>query len=611
MRKCFISLLPDAPDGFEYRKPEKRDLLGSTLAIWAESLESVQPVIQKYKDRILGLIITVGETFSFTQFQHEIYHLSVPKSTLDLYHLVSSFLDSISDGQKARDENQNLRIQLEQSLRQQKEIKLSFESFSKRLTDKVNELNDEIERRIQVEASLRQQQELMDLTLTASSIGLGMAKNRKIVWANEAMERLFGRSKDELKGEDTKILYPNEKEYQRVGKILYERADSQSVVELDAEFIRKDGALFYGQYRVVFKNPKDPDEGLVVSLIDITERKKAEQALRISEKRYRDLTEMVPEVIFETDDKMLLTFVNKHAFNLFGYTTEDFEKGLNGINMIAPLDRKNAHENMMRRVKGENLGSVEYMAIKKDGTEFPVLFHATTIMEGGKFIGVKGIIVDITERKQIEDQLQRELLQKEILLREIHHRVKNNMNVIMSLLNLQSHKIQNKSQALFAFEESKNRILSMALVHEQLYQNDDLAKVDIQSYIEKLSRKLKMIYASDKLITLHLDVTNVFLDVNHAIPCGLILNELISNAFKHAFNKKKRGDIYVSFCQDEDNSFIMKVKDNGVGLNDSLDIQKSNTLGLQLVRILTEQLNAELSINKRNLTTFSIRFRTT
>jgi len=221
---------------------------------------------------------------------------------------------------------------------------------------------------------------------------------------------------------------------------------------------------------------------------------------------------------------------------------------------------------------------------------------------------VVAVYEDVTERKQAEEQIQKDLKEKVVLLKEIHHRVKNNMNVITSLLSLQSTKINNKEQAMAAFEESRNRIYSMALVHEQLYGSDNLSKIDMKPYIKTISLKLKQFYAIDKDIALELMVNNVFLDVTYAVPCGLILNELITNAYKHAFPGRKSGRIKIAFRQLKDKSYKLTVQDYGVGLPEKVDIETSDTLGLELVNILTEQIEAKLEIRRTKGTTFIIRF---
>ena len=220
----------------------------------------------------------------------------------------------------------------------------------------------------------------------------------------------------------------------------------------------------------------------------------------------------------------------------------------------------------------------------------------------------KKLRFEITGRKRAETQIQIELNEKKVLLKEIHHRVKNNMNVIISLLNLQSQNIEDKDQAMAAFEESRNRIYSMALVHEQFYKSDDFSKIDMKPYIESISRKLHHIYMHDKEIVMELNFENVLLNVNDAIPCGLILNELLTNAYKYAFLSMKTGSIKISFKTMKDGSFNLTVQDNGVGLPEDIDIENSETLGLQLVKILVEQIRGTLEIKRNKGTEFSIKF---
>jgi two-component sensor histidine kinase len=215
----------------------------------------------------------------------------------------------------------------------------------------------------------------------------------------------------------------------------------------------------------------------------------------------------------------------------------------------------------------------------------------------------------ITERKRAEEQIQKDLQEKEVMLKEIHHRVKNNLNVIISLLRLQANRIQNKEQASSAFVESCDRIFSMALIHEQLYKSDDFLRVDMKHYIQRISNNLKAAYASGKDIDLKLNIDDVFLDINNAIPCGLILNELLSNAYKHAFPDNRKGSIQIKFRHLTNGTHQLTIKDSGRGLPDTVNIQNTETLGLKLIHILTEQIDGKLEIKSDETGTgFDIRF---
>lgn len=228
---------------------------------------------------------------------------------------------------------------------------------------------------------------------------------------------------------------------------------------------------------------------------------------------------------------------------------------------------------------------------------------------------VGDILANAMKRKEVEEQLNSSLKEKEVLLKEIHHRVKNNMQVISSLLNLQSSRIKSPD-ILEMFKESQDRIRSMSLIHERLYQSADLAKIDFSHYIQNLASHLFQSYRIDpEAVSLKTEVRDVSLDINRAIPCGLIINELISNSLKYAFpqakeadkKKKKRGEIDIQLTAD-DGKVLLQVKDNGVGLPEDLDIETADSFGLQLVTTLAAQLNGRIDIKRKPGTTFKITF---
>ena len=228
---------------------------------------------------------------------------------------------------------------------------------------------------------------------------------------------------------------------------------------------------------------------------------------------------------------------------------------------------------------------------------------------------VGDILANALERKRVEEQLNASLKEKEVLLKEIHHRVKNNMQVISSLLNLQSGRIKNQ-EILEMFKESQDRIRSMSLIHERLYQSADLAKIDFSHYIQNLANHLFQSYRIDpEAVVLKTDVRDVSLDINKAIPCGLIINELVSNSLKYAFPKVKdtekkevkKGEIDIRLTAD-DGKVILLVKDNGIGLPPDLDIETADSYGLQLVTTLVAQLNGKIHIKRKPGATFKIKF---
>jgi len=217
---------------------------------------------------------------------------------------------------------------------------------------------------------------------------------------------------------------------------------------------------------------------------------------------------------------------------------------------------------------------------------------------------------EITQRKQAEERIMASLKEKEVLLQEVHHRVKNNMQIISSLFNLQSRHIEDK-QAFEIFTSSQNRVRSMALIHERFYQSEDMARIELAEYVGSLSSHLLSSYGIDPgTVKLNLKIKDVFLDLNTAIPCGLIINELISNSLKHAFPGGKKGEIKIAVNSLNKNEIELIVSDNGVGLPRKVDFRDTETLGLHLVKILAEdQLHGDIKLDRTKGTSFHIRFK--
>ncbi len=215
--------------------------------------------------------------------------------------------------------------------------------------------------------------------------------------------------------------------------------------------------------------------------------------------------------------------------------------------------------------------------------------------------------LEASERDKAQKQIINSLEEKNVLLREIHHRVKNNMQIISSLLSLQSSTIENPEMREI-FHESQNRVKSMSIIHEQLYQTDNLSKIDFKIYINGLIKSLFQVYSSpSKQIKWDVDINEVKLNLETSIPCGLIINELISNSLKHAFKERDNGKITVKM--DRNNDLItLIVADNGVGISNNFQIEKASTLGLKLVTNLVKQLEGEMIVNNENGASFTIKF---
>ena len=211
------------------------------------------------------------------------------------------------------------------------------------------------------------------------------------------------------------------------------------------------------------------------------------------------------------------------------------------------------------------------------------------------------------ELAQKNELIQSQSEEKALLLKEVHHRVKNNLQIISSLLNLQTREEQDR-QVLEAVKESQNRVKTMALLHEKLYQNQTLSSIHMQEYMNQLAQFLKNSYQQDKEIQVLVDAGNITLDVNTAVPVGLITNELLSNALKHAFEKQKEGLIQVTLREKAAGKLELKIQDNGVGLDQTMNFDNLSSLGLKLVHTLTRQINGQLTVESEKGTTFAISF---
>jgi PAS domain S-box-containing protein len=338
-----------------------------------------------------------------------------------------------------------------------------------------------------------------------------------------------------------------------------------------------------------------------------------ETAYKWSENRYRDVVQGANSIIIRWSPEGRVLFLNRYGLDFFGYREEKI-LGCNIMDTIVPQiestgrDLKAMIRDMCRNP--ENYLSNENENMRKDGGRVWVSWTNTPVLdEDGRLQEILSIGSDITKRKEAEEKLKASLAEKEILIKEVHHRVKNNLQVVSGLLNLQALKMEDEA-VRSVFNDSQHRILSMALIHQELYQSQDLARVDFGAYIRSLSRNLLASYGDQGgKVSLEVDADSALMVVDTAIPGGLILNELLSNALTHAFPDGNGGNIVVRFRHLEDGRFHLEVSDDGVGLPDGIDIAKTETMGLQLVALLADPLGAELEARKEGGTHVSLTFK--
>lgn len=426
----------------------------------------------------------------------------------------------------------------------------------------------------------------------------------QIVMLNQLTEQMFEYSRQEMLGHQIEILVPerfhgNHVQY-RNGYFMNPRTRPMGEGrELAGR--KKSGQEFPIEISL---SPMETESGkLVISIIrDISPRKQLEA-------KFRGLLESAPDGIVVVDKDGKIQIVNSQVCHLFGYTKDELLG--QPVELLVPQQFRASHidyrSSYTQNPRTRPMGAGRALAgCKKDGTEFPVEISLSPL-ETEHGILITSIIRDITDRRHAEEQIQATLREKEALLKEIHHRVKNNLQVTSSLLRLQSESIKD-DKARWMFMESQNRIRSMALVHEKLYQSTDLSKIHFSDYLKSLSRLLfRSFGVGDHNINFMINGSVVYLSIETAIPCGLIVNELLSNCLKHAFPEDRLGKIEV-VIDSQNKRVSVSVCDDGVGLPENFDLNKTETLGLQLVNTLVKQLNGKIEVRANKGTCFHFSF---
>jgi PAS domain S-box-containing protein len=334
------------------------------------------------------------------------------------------------------------------------------------------------------------------------------------------------------------------------------------------------------------------------------------ETLHESEERFKALTEGTSDWIWEVDENAIYTYVSPKVKDLLGYEPKDVI-GKKPFDFMPQEEARRVAEEFGEIVKAKRpMERLENINLHKDGRLVVLETSGVPISDAeGYFRGYRGIDRDITERKRMEDRIGASLEEKNILLKEIHHRVKNNMTIIYSLLDLQS-KFTSEQHDREMLNDAKARIKAMALIHEKLYRSKDMAKIDFSDYLRDILNNMFMSHLKyPGRIALKIEVRDIALGIDDAIPCGLIINELVSNTLKHAFPEGRKGEITVGMRSYDNDLIELIVADNGIGLPADLDSRKKASMGLSLVDALVNQLHGKIELHKEEGTKFRITFR--
>ncbi|MBW4617910.1 MAG: PAS domain S-box protein [Cyanosarcina radialis HA8281-LM2] len=463
--------------------------------------------------------------------------------------------------------------------------------------------------RLQAEAALRESEErFRQLTENINAVfWMTNLERNQIIYLSPACEQICGYTLADLYTSTTRwldFIHPEDRD--RVRKAFF----NQLPGHYDEEYriIRPDGEIRWIRDRAFPVYNKAGEIYRIAGLAeDITEqqaalreRQQAENALRQSEGQNRAILEAMPDLMLRVkkDGTCLdmrfpkssgggdFVAIDRHLSEVL--SPELLQRQLRYIELALTTGELQVYEHQLVK-RGQN--TYEELRISASGPDEVLI-----------------VVRDITDRKLADAQIQASLQEKEVLLKEIHHRVKNNLYIISSLLDWQADTTEDRGM-LDVFTEIQNRIQTMVLIHEQLYQSKDLGQVDFGEYIGRLVENLCFSYSQlDSYIQPHLEVASVLLNLETAIPCGLLINELVTNSLKHAFPKGRSGEIYIQFHQDKDELLHLRVQDNGIGIPDRINWQNSPSLGLKLVRILAQQLRAKIECDRTNGTSFSLTF---
>ncbi len=422
--------------------------------------------------------------------------------------------------------------------------------------------------------------------------------NHRLLEINPTAQKIFRISSDSIgnKFDQDFIKYHDFRSFYK------ESGDKNAALLLNNRWYDMQKTPLYDKENILY--------GHLIIITDIDEHKRSEDALKENQRALNTLISNLPGIAYrcQNDPQWTMEFISQGCFKLTGYQTSDLimNKKISYNDLIHPHDREKVNENVQEALKNKTPFELVYRINTRDSGEKYVWEQGRGVYSAdGEVISLEGFITDITDGITAEKELKKSLNEKNILLKEIHHRVKNNMQIISSLLSLQSNYV-NHRETLDNLKESRDRIRAMALVHEKLYQSNDLSDINFSEYINSLLTEIQGSYKSKTRIELKIKVENIYLDIEKAIPCGLIVNELISNIFKHAFKGREEGLVSLNFSKRE--KYELSVQDNGVGMPSDLDMTNNNTLGLKLVDALVSQLHGTVEINRDNGTQFLIKF---
>jgi len=461
--------------------------------------------------------------------------------------------------------------------------------------------------------ALKESEERYRQLVELSPFGFGIAVDGMVVFVNPAAARLLGAaSPEELVGRSILDFVHPEDLPAATERIRQVFGEGKVAPLREEKFVRLDGRSVHVEVTAM---PFSYQGKVAIQAVfgGIDERKQAQVALQQSEQRLELAVEAAGLGLWDLNLQMGELVTNRIWGEITGYSSEEiFKTAHSWEGLIHFDDLPRVQRTLNAHLSGDaSLFDTEFRLLTPTG-ELKWISGRARVVERAKDGGavrLVGVIQDITDRKQAEEDVRTALEEKEILLRELHHRVKNNLQVVSSLLRLQSRHVKDE-RSLDMFKEAQTRVASMALVHEVLYQSKNLERIEVSGYVHHLVTSLFHMYgAGQNRIRFNVGVEPISCGIDTAIPFGLIVNELVTNALKHAFPDNREGEVNVALRSLAPEEYLLTVRDNGVGVPETVDFLNTSSLGLKLVITFVTQLQGQIELNRNHGTEFLIRFR--
>ena len=442
-------------------------------------------------------------------------------------------------------------------------------------------------------------QEIYQAVFENSRDAIGLSQAGKHVFVNPAYCKMFGyQSNQELVGRSIlDLIAPCQRsQIQKYVKMRETGEDPPNFYETKG--LRKDGSTFDMEV-TVSSYLKNGGVYTLVILRDISEHNRALELLTESESRFRILAESAPIGIFFLDNDENCLFVNSRWQEITGLKLHEY-LATGWLNLIHPEDREFVIQEWTAQLPRTGQFQLEFRFLRRTGETRWISMRVSSIANIYEdVLGFVGTLEDISERRQSENQLKSALEEREVLLREIHHRVKNNFQAIMSLLNLQMRKLKNPELKKI-LQISRDRIRSMALVHEQLYESQNMARIDLQKYLRQLTRELTVLYQETPNLRIQLSLEALHVPLEQAMYCGQLFTEILANALKNAFPEPPESPEIQIVLRSAGSRIELEMQDNGIGFRPDFRIEHSTTLGLRLILSLVSQLQGDYQVSSEN-----------